>query len=32
MTGVVVASEPGRKIVWQLKIGGIRLPVRLDLN
>lgn len=32
MTGVVVAAEPGRKIVWQLKKGSIRLPVRLALE
>ena len=31
MTGVVIAAEPGRKIVWQLK-KGIRLPVRLALE
>lgn len=31
MTGVVVAAEPGRKIMWQLK-KGIRLPVRLTVE
>ncbi len=32
MTGEVVAAEPGRKIVWQVKKGSIRLPVRLVLE
>ena len=32
MTIEVVAFEPGRKIVWQFKKGGIRLATRLTLE
>ncbi len=32
MVGEVVAAEPGRKIVWQVKKGSIRLPMRLTLE
>lgn len=32
MTGEVVAAEPGRKIVWQVKKGSVRLPMRLTLE
>jgi len=31
MAGVVVEAEPGRKIVWQVRMG-IRVPIRLTLE
>jgi len=32
MTGVVIHAEPGRKIVWRMKVRRIRLPVRLTVE